>query len=283
MPCSAFTDTLHPCPHDTGSQDRDLCDIHTTFYDPDTWFDRYVFSPYREQYYFSSSVKLQAIYTKAILEGRVKITRDHFRDLETCDSPESLVDYYLLCCRQPHVDPTWSSKLFGEAIKTILTLHISELLDIIRLNPNLLYRFLDPLFGTRVRSFDFMVSYALLACMKHTTNNSYANLDRSISLIQYIKSHPEFIDRVLLGHSCHIQSLSDMVDGNDTANPIARFLGSLPQLRKAYMEQCQEKTKHLRECLSYAVWKPEMFLDHVGYGELVSRWPKFSAKSQTQN
>lgn len=278
MTCSAFTEALDPCPlecHDG----KDTCFLHLSFYEPEQWFNKYIFSPYRDQYYFSSGSKLQAIYSKAILEGRVHIPRDHFRDLDSSDSPESLVDYYLLCCRQPHVDPLWSKKLFTETIKTILSMHMPDFTSILAVNTSLLYRFLDPLFNTKTRSFDYMVCYVLFGCMNQSANKGYIHLDAPISLIQYIKSHPEFIDRILLGHSKHIEALSTMVDLSDAENPIAKFLSSLPDIRKAYKQQCQEKATGLHEALSYAVWKPEMFLDHVSYRELVARWPKFAGKN----
>lgn len=274
MSCSAFTG-LDPCQR-LCLKGKDICEEHLTFYVPDIWFEKYIFSIYRQQYYFSSSAKIQAIYTKAILEGRITITREHFRDLETCEHPESLVDYYLLCCQQNQVDPLWSKKLFTETIKTILAMHMPDVISIIKLNPTLLYRFLDPLFTNTYRSFDYMVSYVLFTCISLYSNKGYTNLGYPVSLLQYINTHPKFNPRIILGHSQHIENLSQIVDLKNTNDPIAAFLAGLPEQRKSYRDDRWKANMAFREELSYAVWKPEMFLDHESYAELKSRWPKLN-------
>lgn len=275
MSCSAFTDTLDPCTH-VCLNSRDVCAEHIDFYDPETWFEKYVFSGDRYTYYFSSCSKLQLIYTKGVLEGRVKITRDHFKDLETNEHPEGLVDYYLLCCsaEKGRIDPLWSKKLFTATVKTILSMHMPDICPIVELNPHLLYRFLDPLFATKTHSFDFMVSYVLFECIsisRAATNKGYANLDVAISLLQYIKCCPEFNNRILLGHSQHIDHLSQIIDLKGL-DPIVMFLATLPEQRQRYRDTRQEKNKTMREELSYAVWKPEMFLSLEEYKEFKARW-----------
>ena len=280
MSCSAFTDTLDPCAA-ICTEGKDVCVDHIDFYDPDTWFEKYVFSGDRHTYYFSSSSKLQVIYMKGILEARVKITREHFKDLETSEHLEGLVDYYLLCCsaEKDRIDPLWSKKLFTATLRTVLSMHMPDICPIVELNPHLLYRFLDPLFATKTRSFDFMVSYVLFECIRISraaTNKGkgYANLDVAISLLQYINDHPEFNNRILLGHSQHIENLSQIIDLNDLDDPIAKFLASLPEKRQLYRDTRQETNKPLREELSYAVWKPEMYLDHECYAQMMARWQK---------
>lgn len=283
MTCQAFTDTLDPCPMACSSSGTDVCESHANFYVPETWFEKYIFSADREHYYFSSCSKIQLIYKRAILEQRIMIRRDHFRDLDTTTNPEGLVDYYLLCCSQPQVDPFWSSTLFTATVKTIVSMHMADLRPILEINPNLLYRFLDPLFNSSFRSFDYMVVRVLLLCTSMSsseandtrTQEALGNLDGPVSLLQYINYHPKFESEILLGHSVFMENLCSTVLANkNRTTPIATFLESLPEQREFRKKELKEKNRMMREELSYAVSKPEMFLDHQAYSEFKMRWLK---------
>ena len=271
--CDAFTEYLNPCL--MACSHNGLCILHQTYYDPEEWFERHIFSPNRNLYCFSSGAKIQSIYKKAILDGRVKITRDHFRDLDTSHHPESLVDYYLICCKQPGVDPLWSKKLFNNTIKQILTMHRPDIHPIVSMNRNLLDRFLEPLFNTSYRSFEYMVSYVLFSIMSLEVTDGVhkgaVNLDKSVSLLQYIKDHPKFHSEILLGQSYSIENLLQVTNPARDGK-IVEFLRSLPDQRRAFREQRYEKNKEMREEISYAVWRPESYLGFEEYRDLKARW-----------
>lgn len=270
--CNAFDNNLNPCLNEI-EHGEDVCATHSTFYSPEEWFERYIFSVNRELYYFSSGSKIQAIYKKAILEGRIKITHEHFRDLESNERPYSLVDYYLLCGLQPGVDLLWSNKLFTTTVRTILAMHSPGVYPMVLANKQILNRFLDPLFST-TRSFESMVSHVLFSIMSLNTLNieesSLANLNGAVSLLQYIKTHPKFNTEILLGHAISINNL--LLLNTKPDDKIGEFLKTIPDQRKSCREMLHEKNTAMREEISYAVWRPECFLGFEEYKELKARW-----------
>ena len=81
-----------------------------------------------------------------------------------------------------------------------------------------------------------------------------------------------FNSRIILGHSYHIENLSQIVDLKNTNDPISVFLASLSDQRKEYREDKWKTNMDFRKELSYAVWKPEMYMDHESYSLLIKRW-----------
>lgn len=271
--CNAFTDDLNPC---LAACQGDVCDEHMNFYDPDIWFERFIFSVDRLRYVFSSPAKIQLIYKKAILDGRIQITRDHFRDLDTSQSPASLVDYYLLCCKQPGVDPLWSIMLFMLSIKTILDMHHPSVHDVILTNRHLLDRFLDPLFNTK--SFDMIMAQVFFHVLANDRHRGIQTIDHpTVSLFQYIKSHPKYTE-LLWKHSYHEENLVTLIRNSKNKGPshdkVGLFLADIPAQRLAHYAKCRKQNQILREEIIYAVWNPEWYLDHEEYKGLMVRWGK---------
>ena len=273
--CNAFTDDLNPCLM-TCLDGKDVCVEHSDFYDPDIWFERFIFSIDRLRYVFSSPAKIQLIYKKAILDGRIQITRGHFRDLDTSQNPASLVDYYLLCCKQPGVDPFWSNILFKQTIKTILDMHSPRVHDVIVHNRHLLDRFLEPIFNSAKWPFDYMMAQVLFNAV--TINHpGHQLIDHpTVSLFQYIKSHPNYQGELLWKHSVHEENLLVLLN-TASLNGIAKekvnaFVSELPAERAAHREKCIKTNQAMREEIREAVWNPAWYLDHEDYNALVIRW-----------
>lgn len=278
--CNAFTDTLNPCLSPCASG-TDVCTLHTEFYDPDIWFERFIFSVNREIYYFSSPAKIQQLYKKSILDGRVKITREHFEDLVTGSmEPSNLVDYYCLCCKQPGVDPFWNMTLFKETVKVILDLHKPGVYDMVLLNRRTLYRFLDPLFvNARFDTMTFTLLYH--ACMLQEEYHAPHFDNASVSILQYLKEHPKF-NTMLTQYSIAEENLSLLVKTSSTGTSltvrkkVSQFLCSLLTSRqrfRVYRElTCRGMKKELIEIVHQ---RPELFLDVEAYRRLVTTWPDY--------
>ena len=269
--CNAFTYDLNPC---LTTCQGDVCDEHTNFYNPDIWFERFIFSVDRLHYVFSSAAKIQLIYKKAVLDGRIQITRDHFRDLDTSQNPASLVDYYLLCCKQPGVDPLWSIMLFMLSIKTILDMHRPGVHDVVLMNRHLLDRFLDPLFNTK--PFDMIMAQTFFHVLANDRHRGIQNIDHpTVSLFQYIKSHPKYTE-LLWKHSYHEENLVTLIHNSRNKGlsyeKVRVFLADIPAQRLAHYAKCREQNQALREEIAYAVWNPAWYLDHEEYKDLMVRW-----------
>ena len=281
--CSAFNRFNSPClNHVSGG--NDVCHRHVNFYKPDVWFARFPFSPEGQRaFYFSSGAKLQAIYKKGIIEGRVPIDRTHFTDIEQHDKNGNLVDYYLLCCLNEDVDPLWNTKMFQKAIIEIMNCHKQGVFSNILANKNLLYRFLDPIFNSSFRSFSYMVYNTLytaimMESIKNTGNNSAGvNLDNvEVSLLQYIKSHPKFTD-FIWEHSDKEEKVlalanNKKAEADSCHEKIKIFLESLAGEREQLRVSKTAVMAPLRQEIIAAVWHPSMFMDFKEYQELKSRW-----------
>ena len=274
--CSAFTDDWAPCLM-TRLDGRDVCVLHTDFYVPNIWFERFIFrSMGKRIYIFSSPAKVQLFYKKAILDGHIKITKHHFKDLETHPRLATLVDYYLLCCRQPGVDPFWSMTLFKKTVETILDMHKPTIHDMLHMSPNFLHRFLDPLFSNIRWSFDYMMAQILFTIlgMEH---EGIQNIDHpSVSLFQYIKSHPKFQSEFLWKYSVHEENLMILVNRSksDTLahEKIKAFLVSFPLQRVLKRVRRHIVNGAMKKEITEAAWNPAWFLDHEEYRALATRW-----------
>ena len=270
--CKAFDANHNPCPQsvETG---QITCSDHTDFYTPRIWFNQYPLNIVDDDdYFFSSNEKLKTVYNTAILEGLVKITQEHFQDLVECGKPiESLIDYYLLCCKQPGVDPLWNFHLFNETSKQIMNCHTSRIYDMIQEDKSILYRLLDPIFNNDVRDFDsilYHLLYNLTSKDKMITHsiNEHIHLDnQSVSLIQYIEDHPKFSSEFLWKHSKYNESLISMISSgntseNSTSNKILTFLLSLPDKRRVFYESRKAAFKEKADEIISITWAPERFL-----------------------
>lgn len=270
--------------------DRDVCKEHSNFYDPIQWFQRYPLNIENEDddYFFSSSDKLKKVYTTAILGGFITITQDHLRDLVDTGKPiESLVDYYLLCCLQPGVDPLWNSRLFHQTSKEIADCHNLILYEHVQRDKNFLYRLLEPLFNNDVRAFDtilyhLLFNIALLEDNYKTYSTKPMYLDNpDISLLQYVQSHSKFNNEFLWKHSVHSENTISLISSrNLTERSISKkildFLLSLPEKRKARQEyQRASFTEKAEEIVSVA-WAPERVtnwcMSHDESKDIETRW-----------
>ena len=281
--CQAFNKFHAPC-FSHPLEGKDVCFQHQNFYNPDIWFRRFPLSPIGVRlFYFSSSSKIRHIYKKAILEGRVPITKQHFVDLEESSMGETdaYVDYYLFCCGHPDVDPLWSTVLFKRAIHLILCLHKTVVYSTILDDKKLLTRFLDPIFNSPYRSFStmlFTTFQKILIFDPVRRGDAGLYLDREeISLIQYIKAHPKFKD-FLLEHSDKEDKMlgllknSRPVEANSCHEKVKKFFESLPAERQKLLEQMAARIAPLRTEIVEAVWHPSMFMDFREYQDLKNRW-----------
>ena len=281
MYCNAFTDDLNPCLMSCplGS---DVCILHKDFYVREVWFERFIFSVDRILYYFSSSAKIQLLYKKSILDGRVPVTREHFEDLVSGSiEPSSLVDYYCLCCKQPGVDPFWNMTLFKATVKTILDLHKPRVYDMIASNRHTMYRFLEPLF-TNVR-FDTMVFTLLYYAVMFQEEDHGMHIDnKSVSMLQYLKDHPKF-KTMLTQHCisednliCILKNATNIASTSSVRKKVQEFLSSLLTYRqrfRLYRElSCRDMKKELVEIVHQ---RPELFLDIDAYKRLIRAWPDY--------
>ena len=241
--CKAFDDSYNPCLNYT-DHSHIVCKDHQGFYQASNWFHRYPLNPSGEDDYFSfSSDKLKKVYKTAILEGHIKITQEHFRDLVVSGKPlESLIDYYLLCCLQPGVDPLWSINLFHQTCKEIVFCHTEAVYPLVQQDKNFLYRFLDPLFNNKERTFDLIFYYILwnITSCEHIWKVPFdvpIHLDNpTVSLIQYIKAHPKFSNEFLWKDSIHYENMMNLISTKQsgmrlTSRTIMKFLQSIPDLR----------------------------------------------------
>lgn len=281
--CQAFNKFHSPC-FNHPLEGKDVCYQHQNFYDQDIWCKRFPLSPIGIRlFYFSSSSKIKQIYNKAIMEGRVRITMQHFLDLEEASMGETdaYVDYYLFCCGHPDVDPLWSGTLFKRAIHTILGLHKTGVYETILNDKKLLTRLLDPIFNSPYRSFSSMLFFtfqSVLIIDNKRRSDVALNLDRDeISLIQYIKAHPKFKD-FLLEHSDKEDKMLGFLEHKgwikegSCHEKIKKFFEGLSAERALLLERMEVAMAPLRTEIVEAVWHPSMFMDFREYQDLESRW-----------
>jgi hypothetical protein len=262
--CNAFDRFHSPCLAEV-PEGCDVCTQHTYFYGPQ-WFERFPFAPEpnSRMFFFSSSSKIKAIYTKAIVERRVIISRSHIKDLEENVSLNSGVDYYLLCCMQDDVDPLSSPKFFTQAIKEILRCHRNMVYDSIRADPSLLKRFLDPLLNSKFRPFSNMVCHILYSAYRLKNTGPSQSIDGAISLLQEIKEHPKFNSEFLWEHSISEERLVNMLLYNE-AEPgsvqekIKKFFTDMRALRTAAHDKQRISFEPKKEEILALAWSPERF------------------------
>lgn len=280
--CNAFDRLNNPCLTEVSSQ-RDVCSIHKDFYEPTKWFKRFILGT--RGYSFSSGAKIQAVYKRGIVDGFVKITQSHFKDLEDCGKPLiDLVDYYLLCCNQSGVDPLWSNSLFMATVKCILDMHSSSIYELVSIHRSLLDRFVNPLFNC-LRSFDSIMLYVLYGLIMSDKNNSSTanlNIDNpNASIIQYIKDHPKFKSEFLWMSSHYESKLLSLLNNSPAEETSLRgkiktFVESFPALRVAQRESYSTSFLEKKNEIISLAWHPSRALDWCldtdELKELKSRW-----------
>lgn len=281
--CNAFHENHSPCSIPVTTE-RGVCPGHHDFY-KDVWISRYPLNMDGENdFFFSSSEKLKNVYKKAILEGYVKITQAHFQDLVYSGKPvSSFVDYYLLCCLQPGVDPLWHFRLFNETVTEIANCHTRSVFPLVKNDKTILYRFLDPLFNTTMREFDAIFYYMVnrLCAGYYTPSKTPIHIDDpSVSLLQYFQDHPKFKREFLWKHSIYNEnSISLISSRKDEPVPkkILSFIFDLPEKRKACYESQKLAFKEKAEEIVQVTWAPERFMkwcvDVEEGKELNERWP----------
>lgn len=264
--CNAFDRFNSPCMSEI-PEGSDVCAQHVHFYGP-TWFDRFPFAPEPNPrlFFFSSSSKIKAIYTRAILEGRVKVSKEHIKRIEE-EFPNSSegVDYYLLCCMQADVDPISSTRFFTQAVKNILDCHSLMVYQAVQADPYILTRFLSPLLNTRQRSFSSMVCHILYSAYRLTTSADMAkNIDKPLSLLAEIKSHPKFTSEFLWEHSESEEKLVNMLlysspEPDSVQYKIKQFFMNMKSLRKGAQERQKASFTEKKEKIMEFAWTPERF------------------------
>jgi len=280
--CNAFDRFNSPClsevPHGC-----DVCEQHTYFYGPQ-WLERFPFAPEpnARMFFFSSPSKIKAIYVKAIVEGRVKITRDDIKRLEDYGPSESCIDYYTICCMQDGVDPLSSPKLFTQVVKQIVNFHRPMVYDAIRADPQLLTRFLNPLLDTSYRSFGNMVCHILYCAYRlKTSNDLVQNIDATVSLIQEIKNHPKFSSEFLWEHSDTEEKLINMLlysnaEPGSIQEKIKKFFMEMKGLRQEAQIKQRKLFSDKREEIVALAWSPERFRQWCLDTEEVTRFLEYS-------
>lgn len=268
--CNAFNRQHNPC---LNPASRDVCDAHEFYYS--NWFQEFPLSdcPTRE-FFFTSSSKIKAIYSKAILDSRVKITQKHFKDLESSGkSLHTLVDYYALCCMQPGVDPLWSTKLFTQLVKNIMALHSPQVYTSLTTDRSILYRFLDPIFNSQMRTFGYMLCHTLYTCVSLETalanskHSSAANINHPyISLIQYLIEHPKFKNEFLWQHVDAEEKLLSILSStiptkNSIHEKIKTFVESFPSRRLEAREKKRVSFEIQKNEIEAIGWHPDRVLD----------------------
>lgn len=264
--CNAFDKFNSPCLSNV-PEGHDVCEQHTYFYGP-RWFEKFIFAPdpNPRDFFFTSSSKVKAIYTKAILESRVKITKEHFVALEQSGKPlYTCVDYYILCCMQDGVDPLWSPALFTQAVKEILGCHSAMIYDSVKINPWILTRFLDPLLNTKARTFGNMMCHILYSayCVDTKDYSIRHNIDApGISLIQCIKRSPKFQSEFLWEFSDSEERLAELLASSEVVpgslkEKIKQFFMGIKGLREEAREAQTEAFKARRDEIKEIAWMPE--------------------------
>ena len=288
--CAAFTRHSLPCKNRVTGQ-SEVCANHENFYKPENWFKQYPLSNNSGRHYWSECHSdLKEIYRVAILEGRVLVTQDHLKDLESSARDVSLVDYYLLCCKRPDVDPLWSPKLFSRAVIDIMNAHRPRVFDMTLANHHLVVRHLDPIFNGTARSFSHMVYsvlyYVIMLEIKQFSGKSSAatNIDNEqVSLLHYIETHPKFSD-LLWEHSDREENLLSIIKTREPIRgscheKIKTFVERLSMLRAKQRESQTAKMAGIREALQDCLFHPSMILDVEEYKDLESRWSQVAAIS----
>lgn len=280
--CNAFDRFNSPCVSEI-PEGCDVCEQHTYFYGPQ-WLERFPFAPEpnSRMFFFTSSSKIKAIYVKAIVEGRVKVTRDHIKRLEEYGPSESCIDYYAICCMQNGVDPLSSPRLFTQVVKQILNFHRPMVYDAIRADPQLLTRFLNPLLNTTYRSFGNMVCHILYCAYRLATPADLVqNIDAAISLIQEIKNHPKFSSEFLWEHSNTEEKLINMLlyskaEPGSVQEKIKKFFMDMKGLRQdAQLKQRNLFSGKKEEILALA-WSPDRFRQWCLDTEEMARFLEYS-------
>jgi hypothetical protein len=288
--CNAFDRLHNPCLNEI-PHGADVCEQHENFY-TQAWFDRYVFrlEPNPTKFFFTSSEKIKNVYKKAILGSRIQITRQHFRQVESLLNPVSdFVDYYLLCCMQPNVDPLWSSKLFEASIKKILANH-NKPTQLTRSNVS---EYLNPIFNTNNRSFSSMLFYTIYYIIRlddQLVRSVYAAADKfdnpEASFLQYVKTHPKFKKELLWSTSFVEDNIMSLL--SNKASPagsihgkLLSFLSSLPELRLLERERHRDEFRPLGQEIVETAWNPDRSLkwclsidETKRYKDEYSKWGK---------
>jgi len=98
----------------------------------------------------------------------------------------------------------------------------------------------------------------------------------TVSLFQYIKSHPKYQGELLWKYSVHEENLLVLLNKGSlnsvATEKVKAFVSELPAQRAAHREKCQKANQAMKQEIRDAVWKPEWYLDHEEYSGLVSRW-----------
>lgn len=293
--CNAFDRFNSPCIAEV-PEGCDVCSQHTYFYGPQ-WFNKFPLAPdpNSRMFYFSASSKIKAIYTKAIIERRVVVSRAHIMDLEDNIPLKSGVDYYLLCCMQDDADPLSSPKFFTQAVKEILGCHRNMIYDSIRGNPSLLKRFLDPLLNSKFRSFSNIVCHILYCVYRLKDIGASQNIDGPVSLIKEIMHHPKFNSEFLWEHSNSEEKLVNMMayshaEPGSVQAKIKSFFAEMKALRSAAHEKQRLSFQPQRDEIMEIAWSPERFarwcLDTEEMARILEyyRWPitMYPATTETQ-
>jgi hypothetical protein len=233
-------------------------------------------------FFFSSSSKIKAIYTKAILENRVIVTRDHIKNLEAFVPPHAGVDYYLLCCMQKGVDPLSSSKFFTQVIREILNCHSRLIYDAVRADPELLTRFISPLLNSTYRPFSNIVCHILYSAYRIKEYPSVVeNIDGAISLFSEIKKHPKFTSEFLWEHSESEEKLvnlllSSKAEPGSTQEKIKKFFLDMRGLRTAEHEKQRLSFEGKRDEILAIAWSPERFMQWCLDTDEMARFLEYS-------
>ena len=286
--CNAFDHNHNPCLTEI-TAGNDVCLEHVNFY-TDQWFLRYAFRlhPIPVRFYFASPEKVKKVYIKAILESRIKITQQHFRDLEGSRIPlHNLVDYYLLCCMQANVDPLWSMNLFHASIQKIVYIHTQIVDDTDLRYVSLLSDYLNPIFNTNTRSFTSMFYHTFYSMARLGELNNI-NIDNpKASILQYIISHPKFIKEFIWEYSCLEEHIISLLSSKSILPPLAgsiknkliSFLNYLPELRLRERLRHKLAFQPLAKEILEVSWEPERFVNWClnisqkrRYEEIYSKW-----------
>jgi len=263
--CNAFDRFNSPCLAEI-AEGCDVCTQHTYFYGPQ-WFERFPFAPEpnSRMFFFSAPSKIKAIYTKAIVERRVIITRAHIKELEEYVPVHVGVDYYLLCCMQDDMDPLSSPKFFTQAIKEILNCHNRYIYDTIRADPGLLTRFLNPLLNTKYRGFGNIVCHILYCAYRIRDNTDVSkNIDGIVSLLQEIKNHPKFYSEFVWEHNTSEEKLVNILlynkaESGSVQEKIKNFFSDMRVVRNAAHEKQRISFQPKKEEILALAWSPERF------------------------